>query len=282
MNIAPEILNFLAEKREFSEIILAPKASPVERRDRVIRRIMDVILSPEDIRETLVSLRSHTASSLGSLGREGFFSFGLPNVGRIRVTYITQRGSYVVSIIKVPYDIPPLGEIVANPDEAKELIRKVEEGGRIVGIVSRSFVVHNLFSYSLLNEICSRRSWLIYILERPITYLMKHSSSIVIQREVGVDVNSFEEGVEEALFLNPEIIYVSDIAVKGALTSIRKLLDVPILTLFSLTASDTKSLRRTLEVYLAEYAEEIWDLISLVVELELNEEGKISFSVREL
>ncbi|MDQ7082017.1 MAG: hypothetical protein Q9N34_02775 [Aquificota bacterium] len=107
MNLAPEILNYLGVRKEFTEVILAPKASPVERNDRIINRIMDVILSPEDIRDTLVSLRSHTTTSLGPLGREGFFSFGLPEVGRIRVSYLTQRGSYVVSIVKVPYEIPP-------------------------------------------------------------------------------------------------------------------------------------------------------------------------------
>jgi len=282
MNLAPEILNYLADKREFTEVILAPKASPVERRDGRINRIMDVILSPEDIRDTLVSLRSHTPTSLGPLGREGFFSFGLPDVGRIRVTYMTQRGSYVVSIVKVPFNIPYLQAIVSNRDEVGKLLKALDEANGVVVVIGRSYVIHNLFSYSLLREICDRRSGLVYVLERPITYLLKHSNSIVVQREVGVDVDTFEEGIEEALLLSPEIIYVSDMMIKDALRSVRKLFDVPILTLLSITASNVQALRRTFEIFLREESGDVIKLINKVVELSYDREGKIAFRTADM
>jgi len=282
MNIAPEILNYLGEKREFTEVILAPKASPVERRGRGIEKIMDIILSPDDIRDTLVSLRSHTPTSLGPLGREGFFSFGMPDVGRIRVTYLTQRGSYVVSIVKVPYDIPDLADLVSSRDALESLFDSLSNYNGILAVIGKSFVIHNLFSYSLLKELCVRESGLIYVLERPITYLIKHSNSIVIQREVGVDVDSFSEGVEEALFMHPDIIYISDIAIKDALNSVKKLFDIPVLTILSMTASSVEALRRSFEVFLKEDSRDVLRLLSKVIELQLDEEEKISFSIRDI
>ena len=282
MNLAPEILNYLGVRKEFTEVILAPKASPVERNDRVINKIMDVILSPEDIRDTLVSLRSHTTTSLGPLGREGFFSFGLPEVGRVRVTYLTQRGSYVVSIVKVPYEIPPLERIVANREDIKNLLRTLSGLHGIVAIIGKSYVIHNLFSYSLLKEICEQESGIIYVLERPITYLIRHSNSIVIQREVGVDVDSFDEGLEEALFLNPEIIYLSDIVIKDAFRAVRKLFDIPILTLLSVTTSNVSALKRTFEVFLGEESRDVIKLISKVIELSLDEKDRIRFEISDL
>ena len=282
MNLAPEILNYLGVRKEFTEVILAPKASPVERNDRVINKIMDVILSPEDIRDTLVSLRSHTTTSLGPLGREGFFSFGLPEVGRVRVTYLTQRGSYVVSIVKVPYEIPPLERIVANREDIKNLLRTLSGLHGIVAIIGKSYVIHNLFSYSLLKEICEQESGIIYVLERPITYLIRHSNSIVIQREVGVDVDSFDEGLEEALFLNPEIIYLSDIVIKDAFRAVRKLFDIPILTLLSVTTSSVSALKRTFEVFLGEESRDVIKLISKVIELSLDEKDRIRFEISDL
>ncbi len=281
MNIAPEILNYLAEKREFTEVILAPKASPVERRDRIVKKILDVILSPEDIRDTLVFLRSHTPVSLGPLGREGFFSFGLPEVGRVRVSYITQRGSYVVNIVKVPYSIPLLESLVPSRDDIERLMSLIRDMNGILAVIGKSFVIHNLFSYSLLREICERESGLIYVLERPITYLIKHGNSIVIQREVGVDVDSFEEGIEEALFFRPDIIYISDIIIKDAFRSVRKLFDVPVLTILSVTASGTEAFKRSFEVFMPE-EKEIIKFISGVVELELEGDDRIRFSIKEL
>ncbi len=282
MNIAPEILNYLSERREFAEVILAPKASPVERRGKSVRKIMDVVLSAEDIRDTLVSLRSHTPVSLGPLGREGFFSFGIPDVGRIRVTYLTQRGSYVVSIVKVPYDIPSLKEIVGNYSDVKELFNILNIDNGIVPIIGKSFVTHNLFSYSLLKEICTRESGLIYILERPLTYLIKHDVSIVIQREVGVDVESFEKGIEEALFVHPEIIYISDITTKDGLDALKNLLDIPILTLISVTASNTEALKSSLEALSNGKGKDIVKRINKVVELKLEEGDKIRFSLKDI
>ncbi|RLJ69902.1 twitching motility protein PilT [Hydrogenivirga caldilitoris] len=282
MNIAPEILNYLSERREFTEVILAPKASPVERRERGVEKIIDVILSPDDIRDTLVSLRSHTPTSLGPLGKEGFFSFGMPDVGRIRVTYLTQRGSYVVSIVKVPYDIPDLRDIIPSHEKLEELFSTLYNYNGILAIIGKSFVVHNLFSYALLKELCARESGLIYVLERPITYLIKHSNSIVIQREVGVDVDSFDEGIEEALFMHPEIIYISDITIKDALRSVKKLFDIPVLTVLSTTASSVEAFKRSFDVFLREDSGEVLRLISKVIELKLNEDEKIDFRIIDI
>lgn len=282
MNIAPEILNYLSERREFTEVILAPKASPVERRERGVEKIIDVILSPDDIRDTLVSLRSHTPTSLGPLGREGFFSFGMPDVGRIRVTYLTQRGSYVVSIVKVPYDIPDLRDIIPSHEKLEELFSTLYNYNGILAIIGKSFVIHNLFSYALLKELCARESGLIYVLERPITYLIKHSNSIVIQREVGVDVDSFDEGIEEALFMHPEIIYISDITIKDALRSVKKLFDIPVLTVLSTTASSVEAFKRSFDVFLREDSGEVLRLISKVIELKLKEDEKIDFRIIDI
>jgi len=152
----------------------------------------------------------------------------------------------------------------------------------ILAVIGKSFVIHNLFSYSLLKELCVRESGLIYVLERPITYLIKHSNSIVIQREVGVDVDSFSEGVEEALFMHPDIIYISDIAIKDALNSVKKLFDIPVLTILSMTASSVEALRRSFEVFLKEDSRDVLRLLSKVIELQLDEEEKISFSIRDI
>jgi len=72
MNYAPQLLNYLSSTQDFTEVIIAPKASPMERTGNVLKKVMDVTFSPEDIRDTLIALRSHTPVALGPLGREGF------------------------------------------------------------------------------------------------------------------------------------------------------------------------------------------------------------------
>lgn len=209
MNYTPYIINYLSSKEEITELYLVPKAFISEKRGNKIVKISDALLTPEDIRDTLIALRSHTPFALGPLGREGVFSFGIQNIGRFRVSYITQRGSYVVHILKTPYHIPPLNRICKDKDginKLEEIVRLYSSG--VVILQCKNQAIASTFVYSFLQNICENYSKVIYILESPLSFLLKHGQSLVIQREVGVDVETFEEGVKDAFYINPDILYL--------------------------------------------------------------------------
>ncbi len=209
MNYMPQIVSYLSANEDIAEIYLVPRAFIMERKGQELIRISDTILTPEDIRDTLVALRSHTPFALGPLGKEGMFSFGLQKVGRFRVKYITQRGSYVVHILKTPYNIPPIDRLCPNK-------RHVEKLDEVVRLYSSGFFIfqgknHLLVSsliYSLIQHVCENYNKVIFILEYPLTFLLRHGQSLVVQREVGVDVDTFEEGLKDAFYMNPNILFV--------------------------------------------------------------------------
>ncbi len=275
MNYAPYVINYLSTKEDIAEIYLVPKAFISERRGNRLIKISDTLLTPEDIRDTLVALRSYTSSILGPLGREGVFSFGLQNIGRFRVSYITQRGSYAVHILKTPYNIPSLSKIC----EDKEGISKLEEIVRlhnsgVVIIQCKNQAMASPFVYSFLQSLCENYSKVIYILESPLSFFLKHGQSLVIQREVGVDVESFEEGVKDAFYINPDILYLGQremiISIKEV-DYLRKLLGKETLIFLSLSAVE-KDLLDSFEGYIRAW-----------VALERGEKGlyKLSFKHTE-
>jgi len=190
MNYAPQILNYLGSVSTVSEVFLAPNASPMERREGKLIRFMPVVLTSEDIRDTLVALKSHASGSLGPLGKEGSFSFGIHKSGRFRVTYITQRGSYVISIIKTPFEVPTIEELCQDPPHViKEINRIVGDlSGRCVIITGKDHIKASMFAYSLLQHVS-------------INFL-------VIQREIGTDVESLQEGLGDAMLIKPDILYI--------------------------------------------------------------------------
>ena len=211
MNYAPQILNYLGSVSTVSEVFLAPNASPMERREGKLIRFMPVVLTSEDIRDTLVALKSHASGSpLGPLGKEGSFSFGIHKSGRFRVTYITQRGSYVISIIKTPFEVPTIEELCQDPSYViKEINRIVGDlSGRCVVITGKDHIKASMFAYSLLQHVSINFSKVIYILEEPLNYLLKHGNSLVIQREMGTDVESLQEGLGDAMLMKPDILYI--------------------------------------------------------------------------
>jgi twitching motility protein PilT len=210
MNYASQILNYLGSSSTVSEVFLAPNASPMERKEGKLVRFMPVVLTSEDIRDTLVALKSHSSGSLGPLGKEGSFSFGIHKSGRFRVAYMTQRGSYVISIIKTPYEIPIIEELCQDPSHViKEINRIVGDlPGSCVVITGRDHIKASMFAYSLLQHVSINFSKVISILEKPLNYLLKHGNSLVIQREIGTDVESLQKGLEDAMLIKPDILYI--------------------------------------------------------------------------
>jgi len=210
MNYAPQILNYLGSLGTVSEVLLAPNASPMERKEGKLVRFMPVVLTSEDIRDTLVALKSYASDSLGPLGKEGSFSFSIHKSGRFRVAYMTHRGSYAISIIKIPFEIPIIEELCQDPSRViKEINRIVGDlSGSCVVITSRDHIKAFIFAYSLLQHVSIYFSKVIYILEKPLNYLLKHRNSLVIQREIGTDVESLQKGLEDAMLIKPDILYI--------------------------------------------------------------------------
>ncbi|MCX8164901.1 MAG: twitching motility protein [Aquificaceae bacterium] len=205
----PYIINYLSSGEEISEIYLVPGAFITERKGNKLIKVSDNPLTAEDIRDTLVALRSHTPFALGPIGREGMFSFGVKNIGRFRISYLTQRGSYVVHILKTPYQIPPINKLC--PD--KSILSKMEESLRLYnsGILvfqGKNQAIISALVYSLLQNLCQNYNKVVFVIESPLSFLLGHGRSLVIQREVGVDVESFEEGLKDALHMHPDIIYI--------------------------------------------------------------------------
>ncbi|MCS7262363.1 MAG: twitching motility protein [Aquificaceae bacterium] len=209
MNYTPQIINYLGSREGINELYMVPGAFIMEKRVNKLVKVSNAVLTQEDIRDTLVALRSYASPAFGPLGREGMFSFGVKGIGRFRVKYATQRGSYMVHIVRTPYQIPFLERLCQD----RSLISKLEEivrlqnSGLIVFYGRRQIVV-STFIYSLLQDVSQKYSKVIFILESPLNFLLKHSRSLVIQREVGVDTETFEEALRDALHMNPDILYM--------------------------------------------------------------------------
>lgn len=204
----PQIINYISSKKDTVEIYIAPNTFPMERNGNLLIKIIDNVLTSEDVRDTLVALKSHTPHALGPLSKEGSFSFGLQGIGRFRVTYMIQRGSYVIHIVKTPHEIPHLHDLCEDTSKTKDLEDTLLHGPGLLPIIGNNSIKSTVFVYTLLKHVCSNYTKVVFILEDPLSFLLRHEKSLVIQREVGSDVESFEEGLRNAILLNPDIIYI--------------------------------------------------------------------------
>jgi twitching motility protein PilT len=230
-----DIEKLLATNRDLTELVIAPNAPPVSRTAAGCELAMNVVLSPSDVKQVLQRLHRAAFTASGpELGASGSFCLGIQDVGRFRVTYMTQRGSQVLRIVRVPLEIPALESMCEDRElvaELTALVASFEPG--VILFHGPSSAANSMFIYALLNEINKSQRGIIYVVERALSYLMSHHECIAVQTELITDVKTMEQGIANAFLFDPDIAYIGDLHTTDETPSFGVLLDAPVLTLVS-------------------------------------------------
>lgn len=163
-------------------------------------------LDTDLIRELLGQVISDQARELLANKGEVDFSWGIPSVGRFRVNAYRQRGSIAVAIRLIPYQIPSL-EQLGMPQVVEKLARKKKGLVLVTGPTGSG---KSTTLAALVDNINLVRSCHILTLEDPIEYLHSHKQSMVNQREIGSDTDSFAPALRAALRQDPDVILVGE------------------------------------------------------------------------
>ncbi|MDR2648612.1 MAG: PilT/PilU family type 4a pilus ATPase [Clostridiales bacterium] len=134
------------------------------------------------------------------------FSFSKPGLGRYRANIYSQRGTYAMAIRMLPFDIPPL-EILGLPKSIERFTTKARGLFLAAGATGSG---KSTTLASLLEKINENYAYHILTIEDPIEYLHKHKLSLVTQREIGEDADSFSSALRAALREDPDVIMVGE------------------------------------------------------------------------
>ncbi len=140
------------------------------------------------------------------------FSFGLDCRGRserFRVNLFQHQGQMGVCFRHIPSEIPSL-EWAGFPVDVAERILNLRNGLVLfTGITGSGKTTSMAILVRLLSERVTRR---IITIEEPIEYVFPRAGgSVITQREVGVDVASFFDGLKYGLRQDPDVILVGEI-----------------------------------------------------------------------
>lgn len=134
------------------------------------------------------------------------FSFALPRVARFRASVFRQRGSLAAIIRVVQFDLPDFRDLHL-PDTVIE-ISKMTKGMVLVTGPAGSGKSTTLAC--IIDEINNTRNAHVITLEDPIEYLHRHKKSVVTQREVMTDTDSYITGLRAALRQAPDVILLGE------------------------------------------------------------------------
>ena len=127
---------------------------------------------------------------------------------RFRVNIALAQGELFASLRPLP-DSPPAPSEVGLTGQTIKLVTSLREGLILVSGPTGSGKTTTIAC--LVEAINQTRQHKIVTIEDPVEFVFSGKQSEIIQREVGVDVESYSTGLREALRQNPDVIVVGEI-----------------------------------------------------------------------
>jgi twitching motility protein PilT len=133
-------------------------------------------------------------------------SYGVPGLGRFRVSVYSQRGTVAMVFRAISMSVPSM-EALNLPPILKKLA--LEERGLIL-VTGTTGSGKSTTLAAMIDYINENRSSNIITIEDPVEYLHRDKKSIISQREVGFDTLTFSGALKGALRQDPDVILVGE------------------------------------------------------------------------
>jgi len=159
------------------------------------RAIAMRLISNEKVRERIDSLLDYDCS------------WGSPGIGRFRVNILRQRSSFMIVMRVIPFKVPSIAELALPP--VLDRIALTERGMVLVTGITGSGKSSTLAG--MISHINSTIEKHIVTLEEPIEFLHRDVRSSITQREIGVDTETFRQGLKAALRQDPDVIVLGEL-----------------------------------------------------------------------
>jgi len=166
------------------------------------------ILTEQDLNSLVDRITKESGRSALKEQQEIVLSFGIKDAGRFRTTIFQQRGTVVIVIRVINTQIPAFEELNLP---AKALQTLCEEKRGLVLITGTTGSGKSTTVASMIDYINKNMARHIITLEDPIEFMFKDKKSIISQREVRIDTESFQKALEYIMLQTPDIIFIGDI-----------------------------------------------------------------------
>jgi twitching motility protein PilT len=168
----------------------------------------DEVMLPNDTFAFVTDIYRLADRSIDHFERTGDddFSFTIPGVSRFRVSTFKQRGSYSAVIRVIAFNLPQPDELNI-PDSVMNL---ADTRNGMVLVTGPAGSGKSTTLACIIDRINQQREAHIITLEDPLEYLHRHAKSIVTQREISSDTESYLTALRAALRQSPDVILLGE------------------------------------------------------------------------
>jgi twitching motility protein PilT len=163
-------------------------------------------LSAEVCQRLIYSLLTDTQKQRFESMNELDMSFGIKDIGRVRMNVYRQRGAIGAALRSIPQTISALDEL-GLPPIAYDIL-KTPKG--LVLVTGPTGSGKSTTLAAMVDYINSNQQLHIITVEDPIEFVHYHKKAIVNQREVGADTSSFPQALKYVVRQDPDIILIGE------------------------------------------------------------------------
>jgi twitching motility protein PilT len=163
-------------------------------------------LLPEETSRIATSIMNEVQRARFEEKRECDLAYGIAGLGRFRVNVFQQRGTTGCVFRVIPFGVKTMEQL-----HLPKVIEKIAMEHRGLILVTgttgsgKSTTLASMIDYINTNRTCH-----IMTIEDPIEFLIRDRRSIVNQREIGVDTQTFSNALRAALRQDPDVILVGE------------------------------------------------------------------------
>lgn len=200
-----ELLKQLVENNG-SDLHISSGLPPCARIDGKLKRLDYPPFTPEQVENLLFPMLSNEQRRRLEQEWELDFSYGIEGLSRFRANFYKDKGNYAAAFRTITSTVPSFDKL-----GLPEIVRATAEKPRgLILVTGPTGSGKSTTLAAMIDYINSTRAEHILTIEDPVEFVHTSKTSIIHQRELGMDTRSFANALKSALREDPDIILVGE------------------------------------------------------------------------
>lgn len=189
-----------------SDLLLVEGSSPIM---RISGKLINVETEGDraySVKDLIFSLLTEEQKDRFEKEKELDSSFEVKGLSRFRVNVHYQKGSVAASLRTIPENIPTLEQL----DVPKIAVDFINEPRGLILVTGPTGSGKSTTQAAMIDHINTTKRLHVITVEDPIEFMHRNKKSIIEQREVGLDTNSFPAALGRILRQDPDVILIGE------------------------------------------------------------------------
>ena len=244
----PELNKYFraAIKTQASDLHLKVSQPPKLRVHGELKNTTGEVLTPQTMEQLVFELISPEQKELFLQNGTFDFAHEIGDEARFRINIFRQRNMISLVARRVNAEILPFEKL--NLPSVLENICDRNQG--LVLVVGPTGCGKTTTIASMIDHINSIRCCHIITIEDPIEYLFKDKKAIVSQREIGIDIQDFDEALKYLMRQDPDVVFIGEMRNAKTVTAAMRASETGHLVLGTMhSANASQAIQRLLDLF---------------------------------